>query len=261
MRILFLLCIIFFLNAIFADEYIEEKNLNLSTEGIEILNIDCGAGFLKVKGIDELKNIEVHAEIIIKRVDKDEAEEIIEKYIELSLEKKGENAFLKAGLDYSGSFFDRLFGESPQVLINLTVNIPKGMSLDVDDGSGFIDIRNVEGKVDLDDGSGETLMEYIKGNVYVEDGSGELELVEIQGNVEIDDGSGELVLKNITGDVSVDDGSGEIIVENIDGTIKIDDGSGSINIDGVSGDVIILEDGSGSVSTNNVSGKVVRSDD
>lgn len=261
MRILFLLCSIFFLNVIFADEYIEEKTLSLSTEGIEILNIDCGAGFLKVKGIDGLKNIEVQAEIILKRVDKEEAQEIIEKYLKLSLEKKREKAFLKAGFDYSGSFFDRLFGENPQALINLTVSIPKRMNLNVDDGSGFVDIRDVEGEVDLDDGSGEILMEYIKGDVNVEDGSGELELIEIEGNVEIDDGSGELVLKNITGDVNIDDGSGELTVENINGNIRVEDGSGSINIDGVSGDVIILDDGSGGVSINNVSGKVVRNDD
>jgi len=261
MRTLFLLCSIFLLNVIFAEEYVEKKTLSLSSEGIEILNIDCGAGFLKVKGIDGLKNIEAQAEIIIKRVDKDEAEEIIEKYIKLSLEKKREKAFLEAEIDYSGSFFDRLFGENPQVLINLTVNIPKGMSLNVDDGSGFVDIRHVEGKVDLDDGSGEIYMEYIKGDVHVDDGSGELELVEIEGSVEIDDGSGELVLKNITGDVNIDDGSGELIAENINGNIRVEDGSGSIRIDGVDGDVIILDNGSGSVSINNVSGKVVRSDD
>jgi len=36
--------------------------MNLSAEGIERLETDCGAGFLKVSGVDGLGNIEVTAD-------------------------------------------------------------------------------------------------------------------------------------------------------------------------------------------------------
>ena len=51
-----------------------QKNLELSASGIEIIDLDCGAGFLKVEGIKNLKNIELKAEIEMEGFDNNEIE-------------------------------------------------------------------------------------------------------------------------------------------------------------------------------------------
>jgi len=261
MRILLILMIISFLSICYSGEYSETRNLKLSGEDIELLKIDCGAGFLKVTGNETQKDIEVQAEIIVKKIDRKHVEDFLKKYLKLSLERKGRKAYLIAGADQRNSFFSSLFGEKSQVIINLTVNVPKNIGLNVDDGSGFIDIKGTHGGIYIDDGSGQLTVNNIVGNVEIDDGSGEINLENIEGDVRIDDGSGELTLYHITGNVNIEDGSGELAVVNIEGDVWIDDGSGTIKLDDIKGDVTIINAGSGGVSIKNVSGEVVRKDD
>ncbi len=261
MRILLILMIISLLSICYSGEYSETRNLKLSGEDIEVLKIDCGAGFLKVQGNEAQKDIEVQADIIVKKINRKHGKDFLEKYLELSLEQKGRKAYLISEVDYRNSFFSSLFGEKSQVVINLTVNVPKNMSLNVDDGSGFIDIKGTRGDIYIDDGSGELTINDIVGNIEIDDGSGEINIENIEGDVQIDDGSGELSLYTVKGNVNIEDGSGELAVVNIEGDVRIDDGSGTIKLEDIEGDVTILNAGSGGVSIKNVSGEVVRKDD
>lgn len=242
---------VFFLCATSLFAYKEVKELSLSIQGIEKLEIDCGSGFLKVYGQEGLKEIRVEAEIILEGKSEKSAEEFLEKYLKLSLKKRGSRAVLTSGFESYRSLFS--FGNK---VINLTVNMPKDMNLDVDDGSGSIIVNDIAGDVNVDDGSGSMEIMNIKGNLEVDDGSGEIDVEEINGNVSVDDGSGEISVKGVSGDVSVNDGSGSMTIRNIGGSVTVRDGSGSITIDGVEKDVYIPSDGSGSVRVNNVKGKV-----
>ncbi len=242
---------VFFLCVCFTFAYEDVRNLSLSAKGIEELQIDCGAGFLKVNGQKGLTDIKVEAEIVLEGKSEKNAEDFLKKYLVLSLEKRGRRAVLTSGFKEYRSIFS--FGSK---LINLTVSIPAEMDLDVDDGSGYIKIADIVGDLVIDDGSGSIEIVNIKGNVNVDDGSGEVELEEITGDVDVDDGSGEVSVEGVSGDVSVDDGSGSITIRNIGGSVTVRDGSGSITIDGVEKDVYIPSDGSGSVRLNNVKGKV-----
>ncbi|MCK4557907.1 MAG: DUF4097 family beta strand repeat protein [Candidatus Aminicenantes bacterium] len=242
---------VFFLCATSLFAHREVKELSLSAQGIEKLEIDCGAGFLKVYGKEGLKEIRVEAEIVLDGKSEKSAEEFIQKYLDLSLEKRGSRAVLTSGFESYRSMFS--FGNK---VVNLTVNMPKDMNLDVDDGSGSIRIEDIAGEVKVDDGSGSMEIMNIKGNLEVDDGSGEIDVEEINGNVSVDDGSGEISIEGVSGDVSVDDGSGSMIIRNIEGSVTVRDGSGSITIDGVEKDVYIPSDGSGSVQVKNVKGKV-----
>jgi hypothetical protein len=217
--------------------------MTLDAQSIETLVIDCGAGFLKVKGVEDAEVIEVQAEIFISDIDQDRVEEFLEKTMRLYLEKDGDRAILESGFDYRSSFWEKIFGDHPRTRIDLTVKVPHRIDLKIDDGSGKIMIENIAGSVRLDDGSGETA---IRG---------------IDGDVRIDDGSGELHVSDIGGDVRIDDGSGKIVVSDVRGTVRVDDGSGSIQISGVSQDVIIEDDGSGSVQISDVDGEIVRRDE
>jgi len=242
---------LFFLCVSFTFAYEDVRNLSLSAKGIDELEIDCGSGFLKVNGQKGLTEIKVEAEIVLEGKSEKSAEEFIQKYLKLSLKKRGSRAVLISGFESYRSLFS--FSNK---LINLTVSIPAEMDLDVDDGSGSISIEDIAGALKIDDGSGSMEIVNIKGNVDVDDGSGEIELEKITGDVSVDDGSGEILVEGVSGDVSVDDGSGSIIIRNIGGNVTVRDGSGSITIDGVEKDVYIPSDGSGSVRVNNVKGKV-----
>ncbi len=227
-KISFLVMLFLFTSIAFPSE--EVKNLNLSAKGIGELDIDCGAGFLKVYGQEGLKEIKVKAEIVVKGGN---LKRVIRKYIKLSLKKRGHSAVLVSQVDWSGS--SSLFKSA---VINLTVTVPKNMDLSVDDGSGSIEIED------------------ITGDLEVEDGSGSIKIEKIRGDVDIDDGSGKMDAMDIQGDISIKDGSGTIYVRDIDGNVTVSDGSGSININGVEKNVNILRDGSGSVNIKNVKGKV-----
>ncbi len=242
---------VFFLCASFTFAHEDVRNLSLSAKGIDELEIDCGAGFLKVNGQKGLTEIKVEAEIVLEGRSEKDAEEFLKKYLDLSLEKRGSRAILTSDFKEYRSIFS--FGNK---LINLTVSIPAEMDLDVDDGSGYIKIEDIAGNIIIDDGSGDIKIVNTKGNVDVDDGSGVIELMEINGDVSVDDGSGEIKVEGVSGDLSVDDGSGSIIIRNIGGNVTVKDGSGSISIDGVEKDVYIPSDGSGSVRVNNIKGKV-----
>ncbi|MGD2245246.1 MAG: hypothetical protein PVI11_01735 [Candidatus Aminicenantes bacterium] len=242
---------VFFLCASFTLAYEDVRNLSLSAKGINQLEINCGSGFLKVKGQKGLTDIKVEAEIVLEGRSEKDAEEFIKKYLDLSLEKRGSRAVLKSGFKSYRSLFS--FGSK---VVNLTVSLPTEMDLDVDDGSGYITIGDIEGNLVIDDGSGDIEIVNTKGDVDVNDGSGEIELEEINGDVSVDDGSGETKVEGVSGNVSVDDGSGTIVIRNIGGNVTVKDGSGSIIIDGVEKDVYIPSDGSGSVRINNVKGQV-----
>jgi hypothetical protein len=251
MKFRIIIVAVFFLCASFSFAYEDVRNLSLSAKGIYELEIDCGAGFLKVYGKQGLNTIKVEAEIVLEGRSDKNAEEFLKKYLDLSLEKRGSRAVLTSGFkEYRSLFSFR------NKLINLTVSIPAEMDLDVDDGSGYITIEDIAGNLVIDDGSGDIEIVNNKGNVDVDDGSGEVELEEITGDVSVDDGSGDVSVKGVSGDVSVDDGSGSIIIRNVGGSVTVRDGSGSISIDGVEKDVSIPSDGSGSVRINNVKGKV-----
>jgi len=221
------------------SDFSETRTLNLSAGGIKKLSIDCGSGFLKVNGKAGLQAIEVTAEIVSQYESTNRIKKLIKDHLILTLERRGSTAHLTSKFEGVRSFFS---GHG-DIQINLTVEIPEIMNLDIHDGSGTTDIANVTGKLKLDDGSGETNIENVQGDVDIEDGSGSLTIKKIAGNVEIEDGSGSIGINDVSGDVVVDDGSGSITIRN------------------VGQDVIIHESGSGGVSISDVRGKIFRYDE
>lgn len=238
----------------FAYQAEKEFNLSLKAGGIEYFEIDCGSGYLKVKGIEGLKQIEVEATLVTKGIDDEDLEEFKEKYVTLKLEQNGKKARLISEIT-SGFSISSLF-KHKEARINLDIRIPKNLNLEIDDGSGSIEISDINGYVKLDDGSGSIEIVNIKDWVEIEDGSGSIIVENIGGKVEINDGSGSIRVSDVKGDVDVDDNSGTVGIYNITGSVVVDDGSGGIVIDGVEKDVYIKNSGSGSLSIRNVKGKV-----
>ncbi|RKX17140.1 MAG: hypothetical protein DRP51_11375 [Candidatus Zixiibacteriota bacterium] len=245
--------ILLFAVSAFAD-YEDTQILSLSADGIEELQIDCGAGYLQIKGVDGLATIEVEAEIYIEGMRKSKAQDFIEDNMNLSLRERGKTARLNSNFDNSGFSFG-LFTGYRSAGINLTINVPKNMILDIDDGSGDIIIEDIENEIEIDDGSGDIEIENVIDRLDITDGSGDLRLTDIEGDIRLNDGSGELIFDNIKGNIDIDDGSGDIEFEKIIGSIELDDGSGEIDATGIEGDFFI-DDGSGNIDIRDVTGDV-----
>jgi hypothetical protein len=211
----------------------ETRELDLSASGIGSLEIKCGAGFLKVEGKESRGDISAEAEIILKGRNDEKAQDYIDEYLRLTLEKKGDTAVLHC-------YFDSRFSSSSwrSKVINLTVYMPARLNLVINDSSGDMRIWGADGTLEI------------------EDGSGSIEVEDQGGDVQIDDGSGGIEVTSVKGSIFIKDGSGSIQIEDITGNVKIDDGSGSITVRDVGGDFILLDDGSGGLSVSNVRGQV-----
>jgi len=275
MRIVVFIVFLFFLS-VQAQDYHEKRPLELDGDGLSSIEVHNGAGDIEVTSM-KTDRIRIEAEIILDGFSKNEIQRILEHDLELSLRATGSRARLIAEFDFPGP---RKVLEMATALINLKVNVPEGLSLRIEDGSGEIIIHDYTGDISVDDGSGSLHLTNISsGRLEIEDGSGGMELEQISGETSIDDGSGDIIINGLTGNLTVDDGSGSLecrqikghvsvgdgsgnmLIEKVNGSVKIKDGSGSVEIEQVSADVEIFESGSGGVHISDVAGQVIRHDE
>lgn len=221
--------------ASFADaawnEYTTVRELNLDASGIENIEIDAGAGSMEVNGVVGHKQVEVVATIVVADSNDDDAFELIEKKMRLSLERSGNRAILVSDFDQG------LLDWGSGARIDLVVTVPSGVAVAIDDGSGSIDVVDSGGAVSIDDGSGSITVRGVA-------------------SLKIDDGSGSIDVFSVAGDVAIVDGSGSIRIRSVAGSVTIDDGSGSINVIDVEQDLLIIDDGSGGFSYADIRGTV-----
>ncbi len=230
--------------------FVQTTQLALPAEGIYELRIHCGAGSLYVTNAEWRDEITVFADIEVEDLSPSDSQAFAEKNVVLNLDKKGNRALLK-------SDFKRTFLHTVDARINLTIEVPKGVDVFIDDGSGPIHIQYFSGHLDIKDDSGLITVEKVVGNVRVADGSGKIIMEDIQGNIEIKDGSGSIEVNKIRGDVRVTDGSGRISIQYVDGYVTVTDESGQIDINDITGHVLIRGPGTGELNIERIKGKVV----
>lgn len=235
--------------AVGAHEY-SHKDLNESKQQLKLddakslkgLDVHAGRGSLKIVGDNTVSSITVDA-VIGSENGKD---------YEFFLERSGSTAQLIAKTD--GRMFD-----NSHAYLDLVVRVPSHLNLDVNDGSGDMNITNIAGDLSVNDGSGSMHISKIGGELDVNDGSGDIEVKNIAKDVSINDGSGSIDLTKAGGSLTINDGSGDIEAFHVSGNVKISDGSGSVHVDDVTGDVRV-DDGSGDIDVNRISGHVSISD-
>ena len=217
------------------DEYTETRELELAVDGIELLDIDAGAGSIEIRGDTNATRIQVKAVIRIPNAEKDDARKMIDSNLRLELVKIRSKASLQAYFDHDS------WRSDDSATVDLEIQVPHGLAIFVDDGSGPLKIEGSAGAIGIDDGSG---------SIDVRDAA----------SVKIDDGSGSIRIVQVSCDVFVEDGSGDITVREVGGTVTIDDGSGGIYVDDVENDLVIVDDGSGSLQLSDIRGAVHRGD-
>lgn len=232
----------------------ETRELELSAVEIKTIRIQCGAGFLILRGIEGTEKIEVDADILIEGLDAKDLQSFLENNLLLDLKRRGDRAVLRAMFLRSSRF------KPTEAKVDLLIRVPRRLNVSVDDGSGPIHAGGFYGDLEIDDGSGSITVRGITGRVRIGDTSGPLTLEVIRGNVNVKDGSGSIYINLVLGDVGVVDASGSITIQDVQGHVKVWDGSGSIDIHDITKSVSILESDSGEISIEGVEGKIIRRD-
>lgn len=83
--------------------------------------------------------------------------------------------------------------------------------------------------LDIENGSGETQILGVRGELRVRSGSGDVGIVDSGGSLVIEVGSGEVCAERIVGDLVIETGSGDVEIEECLGVFSIDVASGSID--------------------------------
>lgn len=224
-------------------EHEAQRTASVASDGIEQVRIISRAGDLEVTGRAGARQVSARG-----RACTSEADDLAE--LTIRVRRDGSTLVLEA----TDPDRDLHFG-SYYAYLDLVVDLPQGMPVIIDDGSGNITVAGV-GAARVNDGSGNIEMTDVRGALEIEDGSGNIELAGARGDVEIADGSGNLTVTRVTGSVRIDDGSGEIRLADVSRNVHVDDGSGSIRVERIGGDFTVDEGGSGHVSYDDVTGRV-----
>jgi hypothetical protein len=214
-----------------ADEC-KDINVNLDSSDIRTLDLEVGAGYLSIIGTDDADTaiqIQGHACADSRRALDD---------MDIVYERRGDTWYVETQNGEESFTLFSIFDFVHSNGIDVDIMVPAGLLLNIDDGSGDMDIRDVRGELNIDDGSGDIQISDITGPVRIDDGSGDIELRNIENRVEIEDGSGDIDIVRVGGDVIIED-----------------DGSGDIDVRDVRGDFIARDTGSGDVEYRDIGGR------
>jgi hypothetical protein len=123
------------------------------------------------------------------------------------------------------------------VRVDYTIYVPAETEVRANNGSGSIEVNDVQGPVNLQTGSGRVDAHRIHGDAATKTGSGSIELMDIGGRTTAETGSGGIELDHIDGDIHATTGSGSIRMDRTPSRIVTHTGSGTINIAGAGNDL------------------------
>lgn len=211
-----------------AQNYDEPRNATVPASGATVLKIDARAGLLRVTGRTDITEVRVRgtARASSKSLLAD---------IKLEAERRGDEVTVRAVMPE----MDDCCGWNREALLDLVIEVPAKLAVDIDDTSGDLTVESVAAKVRIDDKSGNIRVRDT-GDVWIRDTSGGIDIRGVKGSVDIEE-----------------DSSGEIEVDDVTGSVHVGrDSSGSIDVSRVGGDFVVDHDGSGSIDYDQVKGKV-----
>jgi hypothetical protein len=227
--------------------YEDERTVSIAATAADWLRLTAGSGELTIEGRAGLDRVQAVGRVCA-------SDESYLDELTLTLERRGDDVVLAA--NYPNRNGHGGWRGEDYARIDLAVEVPLDMAVDLDDSSGGMDVGGT-GELRIDDSSGEIFVHGVNGAVWIDDSSGSIDVRDVAGDVEVDDGSGGVDLSNVQGSVRVRDGSGGIDVAEVEGDVIIaDDGSGSIDVRDVRGDFAVRSDGSGGIRYSGVGGTV-----
>jgi hypothetical protein len=228
------------------DAYTAPRNAVVNASGAKSVEVEAGAGILRVEGKPGLQQVQVTGTA------RASSQQILNE-IKLIAERRGDMVFIKADMPDHNGWNDNNYSAG----LDLVIEVPQGINAEVSDGSGDAKIYNV-GALEATDGSGDFLVEGAAGSVRITDGSGNLKIENVTGDVRVSDGSGDVNVRNVSGSFIVEsDGSGSLYATDVRGSVIVEnDGSGNIDVNKVGKDFRVDSKGSGGIDYSEVTGRV-----
>jgi len=226
----------------------KEIDLTLDLSSSDVLAISAGAGDLDIVGVSGSRQAVIHGKACASK--ESWLEEI--KISTLTTQR----AQIDVELPSTGDNWS-LFGNN-YAWIDLSIEVPQDMVLEVKDSSGDMLLRNIAA-VQVQDSSGDIDIENARDSVSIRDSSGDIDIDATEGDLTIEaDSSGDIYATNINGTVLIkQDSSGDIRVSHVSDNVVVErDSSGDISASDVGGNFHVLKDGSGSISSKDVMGEI-----
>jgi hypothetical protein len=118
---------------------------------------------------------------------------------------------------------------------DLDITVQSAANIQVQDGSGDIEIFGTSGNIAAHSGSGDiSINDVQQGTLKADAGSGDVNVVNVEEPMTLHSGSGDVNARNVDGQVSATDGSGDVTVRNstLSGQSLLASGSGDVNFGG-----------------------------
>lgn len=221
-----------------------KREATADTTGITGVQITAGAGWLRIEGRPGLTQI--RASGIAHAASKQLLDQV-----RLTITRAGSIVSIAATVPPD------VEPVGQAAALDLTIDVPAGLALNVVDRSGETVIRNV-GPLAITDYDGGLEIEGVTGDLNVTDGAGDLQVSNVHGHVHIVDGAGAIYVSRINGSVEIPkDGAGEIQVSDVTGDLLIGaKESGEVAARDVGGNFVVDAKGSGSIEYHGIKGHI-----
>ena len=140
-------------------------------------------------------------------------------------------------------------GEGLDASADVHVTVPRGKRVSFFLAAGEVTLTNVEGDIFVDVHMADLTTRGTKGILDLDTGSGRVQVTDADGDTNLDTGSGSVTLTRVKGSrLRLDTGSGRVRGTDIAvADLDVDTGSGDVELSGVKSQDIVLDTGSGSV--------------
>lgn len=213
--------------------------------GVKVIRVTAGAGWLRIEGHGGFTQMRAHGTA------HGSTPALLEQ-VKLDVTRAGDTLVVVGSVPADGTSVGQ------PAALDLTLDVPDDLALDVDDQSGETIIRDVGPLRIRTGGSGGLSIDGVNGPLDVRDGPGDMEALNIRGDVHIMDGAGNVYITNVHGSVFIPtDGSGEIQLAEVTGNVTIGPKtSGDVSVRNIDGDLSVAATGDGSVEFHDVRGHV-----
>lgn len=176
---------------------------------------------------------------------------------QLTQRRDGDRLILTAENPSSNGNFFSLFGASHYAWLDLNIDVPPNIAVELNLGSGDATIENVA-QLDASVGSGDLKVKTVQGHFQAQVGSGDITAYDV-GETRIPSvGSGDVAINRVRGNLAIGSiGSGSTDLRAVGGNVDVKTiGSGDLRVNGVARDLHVASVGSGDVTHQAVAGKV-----
>lgn len=250
MRRLAIAAVLFMPFAAFAAnscKYEAPRNLQLDLSGVRLVHVEVNSQTLHLTGSDNIKGLTISGRACAS--DKATLDDLT-----VTQRRSGDQLYVEIGGNshFSMSFFGHSYSS-----LEVSMQLPASMPMDVSVGSGDADVRGVQ-QLQSHVGSGDLHVRQVAGKFSTSVGSGDVEAHDI-GSLDLGSvGSGDFKAEGIKGDAMIGSiGSGDVGLRQVAGSVHVDTlGSGDLTVHDVAGDFSLGAKGSGDVTHSGVKGKL-----